>query len=319
MATATLTADSLGTTARRFDIDLPDDLRGAVRGEVRFDRGSRALYATDGSNYRQVPIGVVVPRDVDDVVATAHVCQQHSAPILSRGGGTSLAGQCCNVAVVMDMSKYVNRVVSIDAKRKIARVEPGVVLDSLQHEAAKHGLIFGPDPATHTHCTLGGMLGNNSCGVHAVMSQFYGPGARTSDNTQRLEILTYDGLRMWVGPTSDDEMRHIIAAGGRRGQIYRALLKLRDAYGDVIRQRYAFKTHGRGCVMRMHRETINQLLNENSRNTPDRIRTCNPRFRRPMRYPIAPRARATVGYDFRVEGTSGRAPICGQHDFLPEC
>src|SRR2546422_4245586 len=141
------------------DVDLAGDLRRVVRGEVRFDRGSRALYATDGSNYRQVPIGVVVPRDVDDVVATVRVCRQHSAPILSRGGGTSLAGQCCNVAVVMDMSKYVNRVVSIDAKRKIARVEPGVVLDSLQHEAAKHGLIFGPDPATHTHCTLGGMLG----------------------------------------------------------------------------------------------------------------------------------------------------------------
>ena len=238
MATATLTGDSLDATGRRFDTDLPHDLRGAVRGEVRFDRGSRALYATDGSNYRQVPIGVVVPRDVDDVVATVRVCRQHSAPILSRGGGTSLAGQCCNVAVVMDMSKYVNRVVSIDAKRKIARVEPGVVLDSLQHEAAKHGLIFGPDPATHTHCTLGGMLGNNSCGVHAVMSQFYGPGARTSDNTQRLDILTYDGLRLWVGPTSDDDVRHIIAAGGRRGQIYRALLTLRDAYGDLIRQRY---------------------------------------------------------------------------------
>jgi FAD/FMN-containing dehydrogenase/Fe-S oxidoreductase len=238
MATATVTADPAGTTERRFDADLPADLRAAVRGEVRFDRGSRALYATDGSNYRQVPIGVVVPRDVDDVVATVDICRQHRAPILSRGGGTSLAGQCCNAAVVMDMSKYVDRVVSVDAERKIARVEPGVVLDSLQREAARHGLIFGPDPATHTHCTLGGMLGNNSCGVHAVMSQFYGPGARTSDNTERLEILTYDGLRMWVGPTSDHEVRQIIAAGGRRGQIYRALLTLRDAYGDLIRQRY---------------------------------------------------------------------------------
>jgi len=238
MATATLTAGSLGATGRRFDTDLPNDLRQTVRGEVRFDRGSRALYATDASNYRQVPIGVVVPRDLDDVVSTVDICRQRRVPILSRGGGTSLAGQCCNVAVVMDMSKYVNRVVSIDAELKTARVEPGVVLDSLQHEAAKHGLIFGPDPATHTHCTLGGMLGNNSCGVHAVMSMFYGPGARTSDNTQRLEILTYDGLRMWVGPTSDDEVRHIIAAGGRRGQIFRALLELRDAYGDLIRQRY---------------------------------------------------------------------------------
>jgi FAD/FMN-containing dehydrogenase/Fe-S oxidoreductase len=238
VATATLTADRPAATERTVNTELPSDLRRAVRGEVRFDPGSRALYATDGSNYRQVPIGVVVPRDLDDVVATIDVCRNHGAPILSRGGGTSLAGQCCNVAVVIDMSKYVNRVLSIDAVRKIARVEPGVVLDTLQHEAAGRRLIFGPDPATHTHCTLGGMLGNNSCGVHALMSQFYGPGARTSDNTHRLEVLTYDGVRMWVGPTSGEELSDIIAAGGRRGQIYQALLKLRDTYRDVIRQRY---------------------------------------------------------------------------------
>src|SRR3954466_13991405 len=217
---------------------LEADLRRVVRGEVRFDRGSRALYATDGSNYRQVPIGVVLPRDIDDVVATVQVCRTHGAPILSRGGGASVAGQCCNVAVVMDMSKYLARVLSIDPQDKIARVEPGVVLDALQREAAKDELIFGPDPATHNHCTLGGMLGNNSCGVHAVMSQFYGPGSRTSDNTHRLEVLTYDGLRMWVGPTSEDELRDIIAGGGRRGQIYAALLTLRDTYGDLIRHRY---------------------------------------------------------------------------------
>src|SRR2546428_10779849 len=186
---------------------LDSELRRRIRGEVRFDRGSRALYATDASNYRQVPIGVVVPRHIEDVTATVEVCRRHGAPILSRGGGTSLAGQCCNVAVVMDMSKYLDRVVSINATRRIARVEPGVVLDVLQREAAPHGLIFGPDPATHNHCTIGGMLGNNSCGVHAVMSEFYGPGPRTSDNTQRLEVLTYDGLRMWVGPTPTDDFR----------------------------------------------------------------------------------------------------------------
>src|SRR5881398_2160544 len=110
-----------------WDVDaeaLASELRRRIRGEVRFDRGSRALYATDGSNYRQVPIGVVVPRDVDDVVATVHVCRQHSAPILSRGGGTSLAGQCCNVAVVMDLSKHVNRVLAVDADARIAHVEP---------------------------------------------------------------------------------------------------------------------------------------------------------------------------------------------------
>src|SRR5262245_14900654 len=218
--------------------DLADDLRRAVRGEVRFDPGSRALYATDSSNYRQVPIGVVIPRDPDDVVATVEMCRQHGAPILSRGGGTSLAGQCCNVAVVMDMSKYVNRVLAIDPQARLAQVQPGVVLDTLRDETARVGLTFGPDPATHNRCTLGGMLGNNSCGVHSVMSQFYGPGSRVSDNTHRLEILTYDGLRMWVGPTADDELQQIIAAGGRRGEIYAALRRLRDTYADLIRQRY---------------------------------------------------------------------------------
>ena len=217
---------------------LYSDLQRTIAGEVRFDAGSRALYATDGSNYRQVPIGVVIPRDVDDIVATVEICRRHGAPMLSRGGGTSLAGQCCNEAVVVDMSKYYNRVLDVDPERRLARVEPGVVLDTLRDAAQPHGLTFGPDPATHNHCTLGGMLGNNSCGVHAVMAQFYGPGARTSDNTHRLEILTYDGLRMWVGPTSDEECASIAAAGGRRAEIYTALRRLRDRHAEAIRTRY---------------------------------------------------------------------------------
>ena len=218
--------------------NLSSDLRSAVRGEVRFDAGSRALYATDASNYRQVPIGVVIPRDPDDVVAAIEVCRRHGAPVLSRGGGTSLAGQCCNVAVVMDLSKYVNRVIDIDARARVARVEPGVVHDTLRDATTRVGLTFGPDPATHSRCTLGGMLGNNSCGVRSVMSEFYGPGSRASDNTHRLEIVTYDGVRMWVGATTDREVRDIIAAGGRRAEIYAALTRLRDDYADLIRARY---------------------------------------------------------------------------------
>src|SRR5437867_1526460 len=217
--------------------DLNADLRRVVRGEVRFDAGSRALYATDASNYRQVPIGVVIPRDPDDVVAAVDVCRRHGAPILSRGGGTSLAGQCCNVAVVLDLSKYVNRIVDIDEHARIARVEPGIVLDTLRDVTARVDLTFGPDPATHNRCTIGGMLGNNSCGVHSVMSQFYGPGGRASDNTHRLEILTYDGLRMWVGPTGDAELDRIVAGGGPRGEIYGALKRVRDEYADLIRSR----------------------------------------------------------------------------------
>src|ERR671934_719223 len=112
--------------------ELEMDLRRALRGEVRFDAGSRALYATDASNYRQVPIGVVIPRDADDVVQTIAVCRRHGAPVLPRGAGTSLAGQGCNVAVVIDMSRYLNRVIEIDPHNRLARVQPGTVLDALR-------------------------------------------------------------------------------------------------------------------------------------------------------------------------------------------
>src|SRR5712691_3213283 len=193
---------------------LAADLRSRVRGEVRFDAGSRALYATDSSNYRQVPIGVVVPRDIEDVVETVAACRRHGAPLLPRGGGTSLAGQCCNVAVVMDMSKFLNRVLELDAKSRLARVEPGTILDDLRREAEAHHLTFGPDPATHNRCTLGGMIGNNSCGVHSVMA------GRTCDNVEEMEVLTYDGLRLRVGRSSDAEIDQIVRAGGRRGEIY---------------------------------------------------------------------------------------------------
>ena len=211
---------------------LAEELRGTVRGEVRFDDGSRALYATDASNYRQVPIGVVVPRDAEDVVAAVALARKHGAPILGRGAGTSLAGQCCNVAVVLDMSKYMHRIAQMDPVRRFARVEPGIVLDDLRREAEKHHLTFGPDPATHAQCTIGGMIGNNSCGVHSIMS------GKTVDNIEELEVLTYDGLRMRVGATSEAEIEAIVAAGGRRGEIYAGLRSIRDRYADRIRERF---------------------------------------------------------------------------------
>src|SRR5688500_12590065 len=133
-------------------------LKREIKGEVRFDNGSRALYATDGSNYRQTPIGVVIPRSKEDVLATVGLCREFNAPITSRGCGTSLAGQCCNVAVILDFSKYLNRVLEIDPARKIARVEPGCVCDNLRNAAEKNHLTFGPDPATHAWCTVGGMI-----------------------------------------------------------------------------------------------------------------------------------------------------------------
>lgn len=211
---------------------LAEALAAAIQGEVRFDAGSRALYATDASNYRQVPIGVVIPRNVDDVVATVRLCREHGVPFLSRGGGTSLAGQCCNVAVVVDCSKHLNRVLEIVPEHRRARVEPGCVLDDLRDAAERFHLTFGPDPSTHDHNTLGGMLGNNSCGVHSVYS------GRTADNVRSLEVLTYDGLRLRVGPTSEEELQAIVAEGGRRGEIYRRLDELRRRYAGLIRERY---------------------------------------------------------------------------------
>ncbi len=218
---------------------LARDLAGAVRGEVRFDRGSRALYAHDASNYRQVPLGVVTPRDARDVEQTVAVCREHGAPVLGRGGGTSLAGQCVNVAVVIDFSRHMTRVLEVDPARRRVRVEPGCTLDDMRAALKPHGLTFGPDPATHDHCTLGGMLGNNSCGVHSVLGEFHGPGARTSDHVEELEVLTYDGLRMRVGATPEAELAAIAHEDGRRGAIYRTLRDIRDRNADRIRRRFA--------------------------------------------------------------------------------
>src|SRR5919201_1935137 len=124
---------------------LEMDLRRALRGEVRFDAGSRALYSTDASNYRQVPLGVVIPRDTDDVIRTIGICRDHDVPVLPRGGGTSLAGQCCNIAVVIDCSKYLNAIVDLDPESQTARVQPGIVLDEPRAAAEQHHLTFAPD------------------------------------------------------------------------------------------------------------------------------------------------------------------------------
>ncbi|HEU4782602.1 MAG TPA: FAD-binding oxidoreductase, partial [Ktedonobacterales bacterium] len=239
---------ALAETDRR---GLETALRRAVAGEVHFDDGHRALYATDASNYRQPPIGVVVPRTSDDVLATVALCRAYGAPLLNRGGGTSLAGQCCNTAVILDFSKYLNQVLSIDPDRKLARVQPGVVLDDLRAAAERHHLTYGPDPATHNRCTLGGMLGNDSCGVHSVMA------GKTVDNTESLDVLTYSGLRMTVAQTSDDELEGIIAEGGARGDIYRRLRDLRDRYGDLVRARYP------KIPRRVSGFNLDQLLPEN--------------------------------------------------------
>jgi FAD/FMN-containing dehydrogenase/Fe-S oxidoreductase len=211
---------------------LEQDLRDQVDGEVRFDAGTRGAYSTDASNFRQVPIGVVLPRTVDAASRAVAICREHGAPLLSRGGGTSLAGQSTNEAVVIDWSKYCHRVTEVDTGARTCVVEPGIVLDVLNQRLSEHGLRFGPEPATHMNATIGGMIGNNSCGATAQRT------GKVVDNIEALEVLLYDGTRMWCGKTSDEQYQAIERRGDRKALLYRSLRHLRDAYADQIRARY---------------------------------------------------------------------------------
>jgi FAD/FMN-containing dehydrogenase/Fe-S oxidoreductase len=222
---------------------LEADLKRRITGEVRFDNGSRALYAADASNYRQIPIGLVIPRTIDDVLATVATTREHGIPLLSRGAGTSIAGQCCNTAIIMDFSKYLNKIIEIDPDSKTARVQPGIVLDTLRNETEKFGLTFGPDPATHKWCTLGGMIGNNSCGVHSVMA------GRTVDNVEALDVLLYDGTRLALtnGASAEDGRHH-------------ALMAIAEKYADDIRKAFP------NIPRLVSGYSIDQLLPENGFN-----------------------------------------------------
>src|SRR5919112_2745419 len=212
---------------------LATELRGRIKGEVRFDAGTRAIYAHDSSNYRQVPFGVVVPMDADDVVATVEICHEHGAPVLPRGCGTSLSGETTNVAVIIDTSKYMREILEVSPEEGYARVQPRVIRDQLSlMTEAEYDLTFAPDTSTHAYATFGGMIGNNSCGVHSVMA------GRTSDNVYELDIVLQDGTHMTAGETSDEEFERVVAEGGRKGEIYRKLKDLRDRYADLIRERY---------------------------------------------------------------------------------
>jgi FAD/FMN-containing dehydrogenase/Fe-S oxidoreductase len=217
---------------REAAADLAQALAARVAGEVRFDAASRALYATDLSIYRQVPIGVVIPKSIEDVEATVEACRARQVPVLPRGGGTSLCGQTCNVAVVLDFSKYLNRILALDPDSRSVRVEPGAINDEVRMAARRHGLNYAPDPATHAYCTIGGNIGNNSCGAHTVL------GGKTVDNVEELDILTYDGLRLRVGATAPDDLDLIRRGGGRRAEIYARLHDLAQRTADEVRRRY---------------------------------------------------------------------------------
>ncbi|WAU85688.1 FAD-binding and (Fe-S)-binding domain-containing protein [Streptomyces sp. Qhu-G9] len=173
--------------------ELRAALEKTVRGEVALDATARALTTMDASNYRRVPLAVVAPRDADDVAAALSVCSRLGVPVVARGGGTSIAGQATGTGVVLDFTRHLNRIVSLDPEARTAVVQPGVVLDRLQEAAAPHGLRFGPDPSTHSRCTLGGMIGNNSCGSHSVAW------GTTADSVRELSVITARGATARLG------------------------------------------------------------------------------------------------------------------------
>ena len=270
---------------------VEEALRTRIEGEIDFSVGARALYATDASNYRQVPVGVVLPRTTADVVEAVRICREHHVPILPRGAGTSLAGQCCNAAVVLDMSRHLRSVLAVDPDRKTARVQPGLVLDGLQHAVKPHSLMYGPDPATHAWCTVGGMIGNNSCGVHSLA------GGLTADVVETLEILTSDGCRMSVGATTDNEFETRAGHAGRQGEIYRRLRELRDSHASEIRTRYP------RIPRRVSGYNLDALLPEYGFNLARALvgseGTCVTVLEATVRLMEAPRARALLVLGFR--------------------
>ncbi|WP_106849966.1 FAD-binding and (Fe-S)-binding domain-containing protein [Blastococcus sp. Marseille-P5729] len=227
-----------GTQIDRNTVDeasrlrLEELLQERFTGDIEFGSGTRAAYASDSSNYRQIPLGVVFPRNEDDVAWALHCAREVDAAVLSRGGGTSLAGQSCNVALIIDFSRHMNRIVELNVEEGWVRVQPGIVLDDLRLVTEKHDLTFAPDPATHAYCTIGGMIGNNSCGTHSVYA------GKTVDNIESLRVITYDGHTLDVGKISEDELAKLTRVPGRTGEIYRQIADIRQKYAEAVRAEF---------------------------------------------------------------------------------
>ncbi|WP_432587868.1 FAD-binding and (Fe-S)-binding domain-containing protein [Streptomyces sp. HD1123-B1] len=208
--------------------ELERALRRAVNGDVSFDTASRALMTMDASNYRRVPAGVVAPRDADDVAAVLAVCRERSVPVVARGAGTSIAGQATGLGVVLDFTRHMRGILALDPEARTAVVQPGVILDDLRTAAAAHGLTFGPDPSTHSRCTLGGMIGNNSCGSHSVAW------GTTADNVHALDVLTYGGERVRAAQGLDGLPARL--RDGMRALAGENLARLRTGFPELPRR-----------------------------------------------------------------------------------
>ncbi|MBI3974937.1 MAG: FAD-binding protein, partial [Armatimonadetes bacterium] len=207
-------------------------LREAVRGEVRFDHFSRVLYSTDASIYQILPVGVVLPRDAEDVAAALRICADAGVPVLPRGGGTSLAGQAVGRAVILDCSRHMDAILAIDPDRREARVQPGVVQDELNVALAPHGLRLGPDTATSNRATLGGMIGNNSCGARSIV---YG---KMVDHVQALRVLLAGGAELTLGAIDEAALLATLAEDSRAGRLTRAVIETVEAHRTEIDRRF---------------------------------------------------------------------------------
>ncbi len=188
-----------------------------ITGDLRSDTMSRALYATDGSMYKKMPVAVLRARSVEDVQAAVEACIAHGVPVLPRGGGSALAGQTVNEALVIDFSPYLNTLLEINAEEKWARVQPGMVLDLFNAQVGAHGLTLGPDPASSSRATLGGMVGNNATGTHSIV---YG---NTIHHVRRLDTILSDGSRATFGPLDAAGWQQAQGRAGFEGDLYRGL------------------------------------------------------------------------------------------------
>lgn len=204
-------------------MNVEEQLRRDLVGEARFDDYTRQLYARDASMYSITPLGVVFPRDADDVAAAVAAARDHGVPIVPRGAGTSLAGQTVGPGVVLDLSRHMSRIIELDPEARVARVEPGVVQDQLNRAAAKHGLMFGPDTSTSNRATIGGMIGNNSAGSGSVR---YG---MTIDHVQELDVVLADASRAHFAPGVDMSTMDTM-----EGMLHRELPQLLAANQNAI-------------------------------------------------------------------------------------
>ena len=216
----------------RETTELEAELRRRLRGEVRFDRMTRAIYATDASIYQMDPIGVVFPMDVEDVVNTVTFAGSQGVPVLPRGGGTGLAGQTVNHAVVMDFSRHMNQLIEMNPEEGWAWVEPGIVLDQLSALGAPHGLKFAPDPSTTNRGNIGGAIGNNSCGARSIV---YG---KTLDHVLELEVVLADGTVTSFRDLTPQELEAKLALQTLEGHIYREARRIAREQAEEIDRRY---------------------------------------------------------------------------------